>query len=302
MKKLAAICVVASATLWGLMGLFVRRFSAAGLSSLEITELRIASGVVLAGLYLLLFDRKKLRIRLRDVWCFLGTGICSLLMFSYCYFRTIQLTSLAVAGVLLYTAPVFVMLMSMMLFREKMTVTKGLALALAVGGCTLVSGVGSGMVLSPLGLGLGLLSGFGYALYSIFGRYAINRGYDSWTITFYTFVFCAAGSSLLCDWSVLGAAMTAEPVLWGWTAAMGVLTAFAAYLLYTWGLQRMQSSRASILASVEPVVAALIGVLVFGERLGAAQAAGITLVLSAIFVLSVPQMRKQSVNNGQKRL
>lgn len=302
MKKLATLCVVASATLWGLMGLFVRKFSQAGLSSLEITQLRIVCGVVLTGMYLLLFHREKLRVRLKDLWCFFGTGVCSLLLFSYCYFRTMQLTSLAVAGVLLYTAPVFVMLLSMLLFRENMTAPKAISLLLAVGGCALVSGVGTGMALSPQGLGLGLLSGFGYALYSIFGRYAIRRGYDAWTITFYTFLFCAAGSSLLCDWGKLTAAMGQNPGLWGWTAAMGVLTAFAAYLLYTWGLERMQSSRAAILASVEPVVAALVGVVVLREAMTAPQAAGIVLVLGAIGVLSAPQRRKQSVNNAKKRL
>ena len=290
MKRRAIAAVVAAASLWGLMGLFVRRFSAAGLGSLETTQLRITLGCLLLGAYLLLFHREKFRVRLRDLWCFVGTGIVSLLLFSCCYFRTMTLTSLAVAGVLLYTAPVFVMLLSALLFRERITGAKTAALLMAVVGCGLVSGIGAGSVLSAEGLALGLGSGFFSALYSIFGRYAIRRGYDSWTITFYTFLFCAAGGALLCSWKDLGAALSAGgAALWLWAVLMGLLTAFAAYLLYTWGLQRIESSRASILASVEPVVAALVGVFVFEETLPLSTILGILLVLGAIAVLSWPQ-------------
>jgi len=294
MKKIAIGSVMLAAALWGLMGLFVRRLSAAGLGSLEITQVRITGGLLLVGAYLALFARGKFRIRLKDLWCFLGTGVCSLLVFSYCYFRTIILTSLAVAGVLLYTAPIFVMLLSIALFREKLTGRKAAALAMAVAGCALVSGVGSGDALSARGILLGLGAGLGYALYSIFGRYAINRGYDSWTITFYTFLFCAAGCALLADWGKLASALSEEPALWAWSWGLALVTGFAAYLLYTWGLQRIESSRASILASVEPVVGALVGVLVFRETIRPAAAAGIALVLGAIVVLSVGK----SVNNS----
>lgn len=292
MKKFATLAVVAAATLWGLMGIFVRHFSDAGLGSLEITQLRITMGMVLLGSYLLLFHREKLHIRLKDLWCFLGTGVISLLFFCYCYFRTITLTSLAVAGVLLYTAPVFVMLMSILLFRERMTLPKLIALIMAVVGCTLVSGIGSGGTLPVSGILLGLGSGFFYATYSIFSRYAINRGYDSWTITFYTFLFCALGGAFLCDWPAVGGVM-AQGIHWVWLLVMALLTAFCAYLLYTWGLERIESSRASILASVEPVVAALVGVVVFEETIPLPGLIGIGLVLGAIAVLSLPK----SVNN-----
>lgn len=286
MKRLAIASVVVAAALWGLMGVFVRHFSAVGLGSLETTEVRILCGLVLLGLYLLLFHREKLRVHPRDLWCFVGTGIVSLLFFSWCYFQTMTLTSLAVAGVLLYTAPVFVMLLSALLFRERITKRKAAALLMAVAGCALVSGIGSAHSLSPKGLLLGLGSGFFYALYSIFGRYAIRRGYGSWTITFYTFLFCAAGGAVLCDWSVAGQAVAAQGgQIFLWMAAMGLVTAFAAYLLYTWGLERIESSRAAILASVEPVVAALVGIFWFREAVSLQAIVGIVLVLGAIAVL-----------------
>ena len=157
---------------------------------------------------------------------------------------------------------------------------------------------------TPLrGLLLGLGSGLFYALYSIFGRYAINRGYQSLTITFYTFLFCSVGCAFLTDWPAVGAAMTAEPSLWGWVAALGLLTAFFPYLLYSTGLRYVESGKASILASVEPVVGTLLGVFLFREALSLQEIAGIVLVLAAIVVLSsAPFSRKseQSVNNSVK--
>ena len=273
------------------MGLFVRRLNAAGLQALEVMELRVLVGLALAGAYLALFHRERLRVRVRDLWCFFGTGVCSLLFFSWCYFTGMSMASLSVMGVLLYTAPAFVMLMSALLFRERLSAVKLIALAMTFAGCCLVSGLGGGTRLSGEALLLGLGAGFGYALYSIFSRFAINRGYDSWTITFYTFAFCAAGGIFLTDWRAIGGAVRADSSLWLWISMLGLLTAFLAYLLYTRGLEGMESSRASILASVEPAVATVVGVLVFHEPLSVMNAAGIALVLGGIAVLSLGKAR-----------
>ena len=117
MKKVAPFLVLLSGCLWGSMGLFVRKLTQAGLSSLEIVGIRAFSTVILMGIALLILNRSLFRIKLKDVWCFVGTGICSILLFNYCYFTAINITSLSIAAVLLYTAPAFVMLMSYVLFK-----------------------------------------------------------------------------------------------------------------------------------------------------------------------------------------
>lgn len=163
-------CVLLAGIFWGSMGLFVRQLNAAGLYAIDVMQLRVLASAIFVGLYLLLFDRQKLRLRPRDIWCFAGSGICSLMLFSWCYFTGMQAASLAVMAVLLYTAPVFVMLMSIVFFREKLTGAKLTALVLCLAGCVLVSGVGSSERLGLRGLLLGLGAGFGYALYSILRR------------------------------------------------------------------------------------------------------------------------------------
>lgn len=284
--SLGPFFALAAGGLWGSLGVFARHFNAVGLGSLEIVWFRIFFGLVVVGAYLALFHQELLRIRLRDLWCFAGTGIGSLFLMNLTYYSTMQYTSLAVAGVLLYTAPIFVMLLSAVLFRERITRRKVLALVLAFLGCALVSGIGSGSRVSTLGLLWGLGAGITYAMYSIFGRFAIDRGYGSWTITFWSFVFCFLTSSLLCDWQLVGTVWT-HPAELGLAAALGVVTAFLPYVFYGMALERLENSRASILASVEPVVATLFGIFLFREPLGFGGAVGMALVLGAIVLLSV---------------
>ena len=287
MKNKALFAVLAAGAFWGTMGFFARSLYAAGFGPLEVAQTRITTGLLLVGLYILLFNRSQFKVKLKDIWCFLGTGIVSLLLFSTCYFSALNYTSLAVAAILLYTAPFFVMLMSLVLFKEKMNGKKVFALLLAFTGCVLVSGVGGDESFSWIGILLGLGSGFFYALYSIFGRYAINRGYGAWTMTFYTFLFCSIGCAFLSDWQVIGSVMAADSANILWVLGLGFVTAFLPYVLYSTGLEHMESSKASILASVEPVVSALFGVFVFHETMSLWGVLGIVMVLGAIVVLNI---------------
>ena len=287
MKNKALFAVLAAGAFWGTMGFFARSLYAVGFGPLEVAQTRITTGLIFVGLYILLFNRKLFRVKWKDLWCFLGTGIVSLLLFSTCYFSALNYTSLAVAAILLYTAPFFVMLMSLLLFKEKMNGKKILALILAFTGCVLVSGVGGDEKFSWIGILLGLGSGFFYALYSIFGRYAINRGYGAWTMTFYTFLFCSIGCAFLCNWQVIGGSFLSDSSVAWWVLGLGFVTAFLPYVLYSIGLENMESSKASILASVEPVVSALFGVFVFHESLSVWGVLGILMVLGAIIVLNV---------------
>ena len=179
MQKYTA-SVITAGCLWGLMGLFTRTLATYGVDSTGAIVLRCGIAALLFAVTLFVRDPKQLRIRLKDIWCFIGTGICSLLFFTYCYFQAITIMDLSTAAVLLYTAPSIVMILSLILFHERITVQKLIALVLAFAGCCLVSLVGGEHKLSTVGILYGLGAGFGYALYSIFGRCAIDRGYSSW--------------------------------------------------------------------------------------------------------------------------
>ena len=284
-KKLAPAAVLLAGALWGSMGIFVRRYNAEGLESLQIVGIRAIGTTVLLFLYLMAVNRKLLHIRIKDFWCFLGTGLCSILFFNYCYFKTIILTDLSVAAVLLYTAPSMVMVLSAILFKEKFNIRKGLALILAFAGCVFVTGIiGSQVTLSVAGILTGLGSGLGYALYSIFSRYALERGYASLTISFYTFLIAGIGALPFLGGNEVADVVFASPGSVLFTISFALVSTVLPYFVYTWGLQYVENGTASILASIEPVVATVIGVGLFGESLSGVEIVGIVMVLSSIVI------------------
>ncbi|MCH5202528.1 MAG: EamA family transporter [Oscillospiraceae bacterium] len=287
-KKLAPFLVISAGIMWGSMGLFVRPLNQKGLGALNIVALRSFVTVIVMGAILLIFDRKSLKIKLKDIWCFVGTGICSIVFFNYCYFRTISEISLSAAAVLLYTAPAIVMVLSLFLFKEKISFIKLLALAFTIIGCVFVTGIiGSKESMSPWGILIGLGAGFGYALYSIFGRYAINKGYSPMAISFYTFLCASIGIIPLTDFSAIGKVVFASAPDFGFSVLMSIITTVAPYLTYTLGLKYTENTQAAILASVEPLVATIFGILVYDEKLTVMPFMGMALVLSAVVMCNL---------------
>ena len=281
---LPQLCVLLAGTLWGCIGLFNRRLLGAGLSVQTLVLVRNSGGLLVLGLLGLVLDRSVFRVRLRDLPIFLGTGVVSILLFTLCYFSCQRLCSLAVAAVLLYTAPAFVVLLAALLWKEKLTKRKLLALLLAFLGCLLVTGLWSGdLQVTAWGALLGLCSGLFYGLYSIFGRYALAR-YAPGAVTFYTFLFAALGALVFLNPAEVAACFasteTALPAL-----GLILLCTVAPYLLYTRGLAGLESGKAAILASVEPVVAALVGVLAFGEAMDLGIVGGLVCIVASVVIL-----------------
>ena len=286
---LGGLLVMIAGCLWGCTGLFVGGINAAGIAAMEIVELRGILTALLMLPIMLVMDPKLLRIRLKDLWCFIGSGVLSVLFFNFCYYTTIRTSGMAIAAVLLYTSPIFVMLLSLWLFRDRLTVRGVVALLLTVGGCVLVSGVlTDGGTFTAGGLLLGIGAGFGYALYSIFSRYAIQRGYHPMTITFYTFLLSAVGGVFFTDFKLIVTA-SAENGLGLWLPLVGyvMVGTVGAYLMYTAGLRYIDNSKAAVMAAVEPACATLLQIVVLRVLPDAFTMVGIVLVLAAIVLLNL---------------
>ena len=282
-RKLAVPAILAAGSLWGTMGLFVRVYNARELHSMDIVAIRAVSAVIAMFLFIIFGRRSLLKIRLKDIWCFFGTGIGSIVFFNYCYFKTISLTSMSVAAVLLYTAPAIVMILSRILFGEKLTVCKMTALVLTFVGCIFVTGIaGDASALNIAGILTGLGSGLGYALYSIFSRYAIERGYQSLTISFYTFLIAAIVTVPFVNTS--GIVTVTAGSLWMliFFLVFGVVSTVLPYTLYNYGLNTIENGKASIIASVEPLVATLLGILIYHEKMSVGGVVGMILILGAL--------------------
>ena len=286
-RNIGPALILLAGCFWGSMGIFVRRLTDYGFSSIQIVAIRVTLAALIFCMLLLIKDPSGFRISVKDIPLFLGLGFGSILFFTVCYFTAITMMPLSTAAILLYTSPIWIMLMSVLFFRDKLTGRKLLALVLAFAGCVLVSGIsGEGMTLPGLLVGLG--SGIGYGLYSILGTVALRR-YSPFTVTTYTFVFAALGSWLICRPAEMLAKFAAAPNLPGlvfFCFLTALVTAVIPFLAYTLGLQTVEASRAGILATVEPLVATLIGVAVFSEPLTLLSGLGILLILAAVVLLN----------------
>lgn len=289
MKKLAVILVLAAGTLWGCIGLFVRRYNALGLSSMQTVTIRLVLAAVMFSLFVLIYKRSLFKIHLKDLWIFLGSGVVSVGFFTYCYFTSMALSSLSVAAVLLYTAPAFVMLFSLIFFKEKLTAPKVISLIAAILGCAMTTGViGGTLTVTLSGFLFGLGSGVCYALYSIFSRFALDRGYEPFTVTLYTFIFAAISSLAVTDLPPVIRVVTADCGSVMYALLFALVSCVLPYAFYTLGLKYIASSTASIIATIEPVVATVLGAAVFAEPVAVPFGyIGIALVLLSVVLINI---------------
>lgn len=284
-QKAAVAKILAAAAGWGIIGVFSRPLSDAGLNAVQITFVRSVIVALGMALYLLLTDRKQFQIHWKDIWMFLGTGLLSIVFFNICYFLTIERATLAAASILLYTAPCFVMLMSAVFFYEKVTVQKLAALVLAFAGCVLVSGFTGGQMSGSAVL-TGIGSGIGYALYSIFGSVALKK-YQPFTVIFYTFLIASVGLIPFSAVTEIGAVMIGSGSVIASGLALGVLSTLLPFILYTGGLKELEAGKASVLAFAEPMIATIAGIVIFKEKVNMQNALGIVLIFAAILLLNM---------------
>ncbi len=296
------ILVLLAGVLWGFIGLFVKQLESAGSDPAETAFLRMAFAFLLfmpvcaAGK-----DRPGLRLDRRDLLFCALQGLVCFGLFNLFYSRAVTMVGVSVAVVLMYSAPVFTLIVSRILFREPFTLRKGLAILLNVLGCALAAGGGRPdlSALSPTGVLTGLGAGFCYALTPVFGRFGTRR-MDSRVMTLYSFFFAALFLFLrLRPWT--GALrFTGTKLLWG--LLFGLIPTVCAYFLYYRGISRItETSRVPVVASVETVVAAAVGFGLFHDRLGPWGLLGVLLVLASIAVLNLRLPKKTQKNAAETK-
>ncbi|WP_078379933.1 DMT family transporter [Sutcliffiella halmapala] len=299
MKKiLPYLMIAAGASLWGIIALFVKGLSNYGFSAMEIVAIRVIWAVIfLFAVGLIRFKQQMKLKKMGDLRYFIGTGIFSIVFFNYCYFTTINEMNISIAVILLYTAPAFVTVLSFLFLKEALTIQKIVAVIGTIMGCTLIAGLsGSNVELTALGVLTGLGSGLGYALYTIFGKFALKK-YEPFSVTFYTFLVAAISLLPFTQlWQKLDVLFSVEVMLIG--IGLGLIPTVLAYFLYTWGLGYTEGSKASIIATVEPIVASMIGLLVFSETLGIVQVIGAILILASVILVNMPTKRRKAVHAG----
>jgi drug/metabolite transporter (DMT)-like permease len=250
---------------------------------------RAVSAFLLLLVVLLIGRRRDLVIARRDVPFFALFGVAGLAMVHFTYFKTISITNVATAILLEYLAPIIVLAIGVAFMGHRFTWALPAGVALSIAGCALVVGAvgGAGLVVSPAGIAWGLSSAVFFAGYSLMGTYAATR-YSPYT----TLVWGLGFASLF--WLVvLGPApilgifaqpQTAMAVVF--MAIVSTVIPFAAFLV---ALRHIAPTNATVTSTVEPFLAALGALLLFGERFTVTQLLGGLLVVAAIVVVQMPE-------------
>lgn len=278
--------VLLAASLWATLGVIYSFLARSyGLPPLAVAGLRAGLGGVILLIGLLALRRSWLRIDRRAARVVVIYGIVGIAFFYAAYINAILSVGVAVSAVLLYTAPAWVALLAWRFLGEQLTRTHLIALALTLAGSALVAQIYQPGLLRVNALGIlwGLLSGFSYALWSVFNKVGV-RHTNPWTLQCYGMLVGSAALLLLQPLAPLaGALQDPGAVMWLLLLALGPTV--GASVAYAAGVRTVPVSVASLIATLEPVLAALLAFLVLGETLGPGQIAGGALILLAVWLL-----------------
>ncbi len=300
MKK-GILFVILAGIGWGTSCIFVNLLSPYGFSSSQMTATRLLTALCGLAVYCLLFHRSAFRIKPGDLFLVFLCGLC-LLGTSAFYFESMRLTSASTSVVLMYLAPVPVMIGSVLFFGEKFHAKKGIAIGLMLVGCALVSGLIGSFRPYPLGVCMGFLAAASYTGYNLCTKLASRRGMDPFTTTLYTVFFAALCALLLCKPSELPALTARAPAfLIPLFFAHGIVTCLLPYLLFSLSLKTISVGVASAMSIVEPMTGAVLGFLIYDDPLSLPTVLGILLVIGSVFLLGMCEASHKSPNQSNHK-
>ena len=280
-----AIVLVAT-TLWGFIGVLIRGLSDLGLDSLQINGARSWISLIMLAVILFLYDRSLFRIGRRDIPVLLFAAAAKLMM-DICYVQAQVMLSLSLAAVLLSADCYFTLILSFFMYRSGVTPLRVLAVFVGFFGCALMMGILSGEMgeFEPLGLAVGICSAVFGAMYTIGLKKGMDRSIDPTTVLLYVFLF---GSFMILPF--MDPIGTTAAVFSGWDSIgllliLGFFFTLVPYYLYSTGLKNLEPSTINVLLFMEVAMAAVAGMMVYGEMLTAADFIGLGMILTSIIMV-----------------
>lgn len=283
--------VLCAGILWGSIGFFVRKLSELGAGTGLIAFMRIfCAWLILIPLLLamsLKTGRNYFSISKKGLLQCVIMGVVTQAFFNLSYSGCINTVGVAMGSVLLYTAPIFVSVLSKLLFKEEINARKGISLVINIIGCFIMVTGGDLSVLKVSGIGilLGIGAGFFYAMVTILGKFTSNE-VDPFTLVFYNFLFGWISLAIFSN-PIPEMMALSSPGFWLLGFGYGLIPTVGSYLFYMNGISHdVELSKVPIIASVEPIIATIIGLLVFSENIGLINAVGLVIVLVSIVLMN----------------
>lgn len=295
--KRAALFVALSAASFGFLGVPVRFLHDNGFAPLDITAVRLFVTTIALVIVALVVDRGLFKVRKRDLLFFILFGFFKL-MSDVTLFRAQVTIDLSLSTLLQMTAPYYVLVISLFLFRERITLMKILAMLVAFIGCIFVTGVITGGMhsLDFVGVASALISGLFFGLYTIGCKLSSDKGYKPVTTMMYTFLFASLMTIPFAnDVKVVESFVDVHLILG--VLSLGILMTLIPFFVSTWGVQKLEASKVSLISVMEVITACIVGYFLFDEEMTVLNIIGMSLVVASIVIMDLKinrEIRKRS--------
>ncbi len=279
------IAISLAAIMWGVAASVAKSFFNKAYEPLILVQMRVTLSFAVMFLFFHTTNRSLLVFRLRDIPHVLIVGILGVAGSNYFYYAAIKETNVSTSILVQYTAPIMVMLYAVLFQKEKLTVAKLSALILSIGGIVLAVGAYNPEVIkgSQKGIIFALLAAVSFSIFNISGK-SLTQKYSIWT----GLIYLLGAATLF--WSfintpldIVRANYSAED--WKVFCIIALISILIPYSLYYYGLKHIQSSKAIIISTLEPVVAIVSEWLFLNGKMGILQITGAVSVITAILLL-----------------
>ncbi|NDO45936.1 EamA family transporter [Clostridium sp. MD294] len=299
MKKIGVLFVIIAAVMWATCGVFIKILTQCGFTENEITFAKVGISLILIFIFMKMVGEKIEKIcSVKDIVFLFLSGSIGYLMYGLTYAKAVRYIPISAAVALVYTAPIIVMVFSVFLFHEQLTVKKIICFVLVVLGCFLVQEIKIGQSFSVKGIALGMTSGICYAIYTLANKYLLEK-YSVYSISFYNFLFAFLVIFFLTDktqifYKVLHSDIKTLMYLLFFALFCGGLS----HTLYVKALEYLEASKASIFTIIEPFTASILGIILFHEANSIAKTLGLAMILFSLILLNITIKCKKNCKNN----
>jgi drug/metabolite transporter (DMT)-like permease len=292
---LGYLMVASAAVLFAVNGTVSKVVLGSGISSLELTQLRSTGAAAGLLVFLLIFARTRLRVDRRELLFLAVFGVTGVAFVQWLYFVAIERLPVGIALLIQFIGPLFVALFARFVYHERIRRRIWVALVLCISGLAVVVEVWSGVAFDTVGITAAFAAAFALAAYILLAEHERKRR-DPVSLSFYGFLFAALLWAVVqplwrFPWDVLGDTVSLQGNLEEHSAPVWVLAAFVVlvgtmitFSLLVGSLKHISATRASIVATLEPVLATAVAWLWLDESFGTAQIVGGLVVLAGIFL------------------
>ncbi len=279
------IAISLAAVLWGVAASVAKSFFNNAYEPLILVQMRVTLSFAVLFLFFLSTNRLLLKFSIKDIPHFLIVGILGVAGSNYFYYSAIKETNVSTSILVQYTAPIMVMIYTVVFQKEKLTVPKISALVLSLSGIFLAIGAYNPEIIkiNKIGIIYALLAAVSFSIFNISGK-SLTQKYSIWT----GLIYLLGAATLF--WSFINTPMEIFEANysfedWNVFGVIALISILIPYSLYYYGLHHIQSSKAIIISTLEPIVAIISEWLFLNGRMGIIQVVGAILVITAIVVL-----------------